>query len=201
MNSLIFRRATGSDAEAIASLHTESWRDAYRGILPESYLEDQIVGERANLWRSRFSSLGSDRFLVVLTESPEELVGFACVLLDEDPQWGACLDNLHVLPGWRSRGVGRLLFGRAVRWVMSTQPGGPIHLWVFEANVGARRFYDALGGEVVEHHKKEVQKGIEIPSVLYVWRELQELLNNLGTKRTARGPSSLLSTSSAIRRR
>lgn len=191
MNTLVFRRATGNDAEAIASMHTESWRDAYRGILPDSYLDGQVADERANLWRSRFSSLGSDRFLVVLTESPRRLVGFACVLLDEDPQWGACLDNLHVMPGWRSRGVGRLLFGRAVQWVMSTEPGWPIHLWVFEANAGARRLYDALGGEVVKHHKKEVLKGIEIPSVLYVWRDPQELLNILtpGSTRPGEKPA------------
>ena len=86
MNTLVFRRATRNDAETIASMHTESWRDAYRGILPDSYLDGQVADERANLWRSRFSSLGSDRFLVVLTESPRGLVGFACVLLDEDPQ-------------------------------------------------------------------------------------------------------------------
>ena len=186
MNTLILRRATGNDAEAIASLHTESWRDAYRSILPDSYLDGQIADERANLWRSRFSSLGPDRFLVVLAKAPGELVGFACVLLDEDPQWGACLDNLHVLPGRKSRGVGRLLFGKAVQWVMSTEPGWPIHLWAFEANAGARRFCDAVGGEIVEHHPREVRKGIDIPSVLYVWHDLQKLLNNLthGLSRT-----------------
>jgi GNAT superfamily N-acetyltransferase len=191
MNTLVFRRATGSDSEAIASLHTGSWRDAYRGILPDLYLDGQIADERAKLWRSRFSSLSSDRFLVVLAESSGEPVGFACVLLDEDPQWGPCLDNLHVLPGWRSRGVGRLLFGRAAQWVMSTEPGWPIHLWVFEANARARRFYDALGGEVVEHHKKEVLEGIAIPSVLYVWRDPQRLLNNLtpGSTRPGEKPT------------
>jgi hypothetical protein len=62
---------------------------------------------------------------------------------------------------------------------MSAEPGWPIHLWVFETNAGARRFYDALGGEVIEHYNKEVLKGIHIPSVLYVWRDLQKLLNNL----------------------
>jgi GNAT superfamily N-acetyltransferase len=180
MDTLIFRRATEADAEAIASLHTESWRDAYRKILPDSYLDGPIADERANLWRFRFSSLGRDRFCVFLTETAAaELIGFACVLLDEDPQWGACLDNLHVLSGWKGRGVGRLLLGRAARWVMATQPGWPIHLWVFEANAGARRFYDALGGEVVEIHPKEVLKGIEIPSVLYVWHDLRRLLNDL----------------------
>ncbi len=179
MNPLLFRRATGTDAEGIASLHTESWRDAYRSIFPDSYLNGPIADERANLWKSRFSCLGHDRFFVLLAETPGELIGFVCVLLDEAPQWGACLDNLHVLPGWRGRGVGRLLLGRAAQWVMSTEPGWPIHLWVFEANAGARCFYDALGGEVVEHHLKEVVKGIKIPSLLYVWHDLQKLQNNL----------------------
>jgi GNAT superfamily N-acetyltransferase len=179
MSTLTFRRATAADAEAIALLHTESWRDAYRRILPGAYLDGPIADERANLWRSRFSSPERDRFCVFLAETPPELIGFACVLLDEDPQWGACLDNLHVLPGWKGCGVGRRLLGRAARWVRSVQPGWPIHLWVFEANAGARRFYDALGGEVIQIYPKEVLKGIEIPSVLYIWHDLEKLTNDL----------------------
>jgi hypothetical protein len=87
--------------------------------------------------------------------------------------------------------VGRLLFGKAVQWVMSTEPGWPIHLWVFEANAGARGFYDALGGEVVEHRQKEILEGIEIPSLLYVWHDLIKLLNNLtrGSTRTGKKPA------------
>lgn len=176
MNILTFRRATVSDISTIASLHTISWRDAYRGILPDTYLDGQITDERANLWRSRFSSLAPNRFFVVLAETPEEPVGFACILLDENPQWGACLDNLHVLPPWRNRGVGRLLFGRAAQWVMESEPGWPIHLWVFEANHNARRFYDELGGEVVKQQIKETLKGIEVSSVLYLWRDVEGLL-------------------------
>ncbi|MBN2126015.1 MAG: GNAT family N-acetyltransferase [Deltaproteobacteria bacterium] len=179
MDTFTFRRATGSDADVIASLHTESWRDAYQGILPGAYLQGPIASERGDLWRSRFSSLESDRFYVVLAEGPGGPAGFVCVLLDEDPQWGACLDNLHVLPGWRRRGLGRVLFGKAVEWVTAREPGWAIHLWVLEANDGARRLYDGLGGEVVAHHNKEIAKGIAIPSVLYQWRDLQELLNEL----------------------
>jgi GNAT superfamily N-acetyltransferase len=181
MISITFRKATESDVKEIASLHTESWRDAYRIILPDSYLDCQLAEERANFWRSRFSSLDPHRFLVVLGEMPGELVGFACVLLDRDPPWGACLDNLHVSPRWRSRGMGRQLLGRAAQWVRATEPGWPIHLWVFEANAGARRFYDALGGEIVEYRKMKVQNGIEITSLRYIWRDLQELLNNLSS--------------------
>jgi GNAT superfamily N-acetyltransferase len=179
MNPILFRRAKANDAEIIASLQTKSWHDTYRDILPGSYLSGQIANERTNLWRSRFSSLAPNRFLVVLAESPEELIGFVCVLLDEDPQWGACLDNLHVLPAWRNRGVGHLLFAQAAQWVMAAEPSWPIHLWVFEANLGARRLYKALGGEVIENRKKEVLKGIEISSTLYLWRDVEELLTRL----------------------
>jgi len=179
MESFQFRRATGVDAEKVAALHTESWRDAYRSIMPDWYLDGPITEERANLWQSRFSTSDADRQYILLAESSGKLVGFVCVLLDEEPRWGACLDNLHVLPGLRGKGIGRRLLAGAAQWVISTDPGLPIHLWVFEANGAARRFYDALGGEIVDYKSKEVLKGIEIPSVLYIWKDLRQLLINL----------------------
>lgn len=175
MQTLSFRRATPADAAEIASLHTENWREAYRGILPDAYLKGPIASERLNLWRSRFASPGADRLFVLLAESEGDLAGFVCLLLDEEPQWGACLDNLHVLPGWRGKGIGRELFGRATRWVVSTEPGWGMHLWVLEANLDARRFYEALGGELVERRPKKVVEGIIVPSVRYAWHDLAEL--------------------------
>jgi GNAT superfamily N-acetyltransferase len=177
VKTLSFRQATPSDAGAIASVHTENWREAYRGILPDAYLKGPVVSDRLNLWRARFASPGADRHFVLLAESEMELAGFVCLLLDEEPQWGACLDNLHVLPCWRGKGIGRALFGRAARWVVSVEPGWGMHLWVLEANLDARRFYEALGGELVERRPKEVVAGIIVPSVRYAWHDLAELEN------------------------
>jgi len=179
MDSVIFRLATLADSERIASLHTASWRDAYRGILPPAYLVGPITEERASFWRSRLSSPGADRRYVLLAEAEATLVAFVCVLLDEEPLWGACLDNLHVLPELKGRGLGRQLFARSAYWVTSNEPGWPIHLWVFEANDGAKRFYDLLGGQVVEHRHKQAPGGAEIPSLRYVWRDLRVLLSKL----------------------
>jgi len=181
MDTITFRLATPADSQRIASLHTESWRDAYRGILPDAYLAGPIVDERASLWQSRLSSPDADRRYVLLAEAEGILVGFVCVLFDEEPLWGACVDNLHVLPKLKRHGLGRQLFSRAAHWVMSTEPGWPIHLWVFEANYGARRFYEALSGEVVEYHLKQLPGGAKIPSLRYVWRDLRVLLKNLAT--------------------
>jgi GNAT superfamily N-acetyltransferase len=179
MNPFVFRSATRDDVEAVAALHTESWRHAYRGILPDAYLDGPIVQERLSLWQVRFSSPNSHRHLVLLAESGKKLVGFACVLLDEEPPWGACLDNLHVLPNWRGMGLGRQLFGRVAQWVLLMEPGWGMHLWVFEANSGARRLYDRLGGAVVELHSKRITEGVEAPSLRYFWPDLQVLVDKL----------------------
>jgi GNAT superfamily N-acetyltransferase len=179
METFVFRPACHTDIEAIASLHTENWRDAYRGTLPDAYLDGPIVHERASLWEARLSSPDAHRTLVLLAEQETKLVGFACVLLDEEPQWGAFLDNLHVLPNCRGQGLGRQLFGRAAQWVLAMEPGWGMHLWVFEANSGARRLYDRLGGEIVEQHAKKVVEGIEIPSLRYFWPDLKVVLDKL----------------------
>ena len=179
MNPVTFRHATLPDSQRIASLHTMSWQDAYRGILPDAYLAGPIVDERVTHWQSRLSSPDANRRFVLLAEAEGTLIAFVCVLLDEEPRWGACLDNLHVLPKLRDQGLGRQLFGRAAQWVMSNEPGWPIHLWVFEANDGARRFYDALSGEAVEYRLKRAPGEANIPSLRYIWRDLQVLLTNL----------------------
>jgi len=177
--AITFRPATLADSQRIASLHTDSWRDVYRGILPDVYLAGPIADERASLWQLRLSSPGADRRYVLLAEAEEILIGFVCVLLGEEPLWGACLDNLHIIPELKRHGLGRQLFSRAAKWVISTEPEWPIHLWVFEANDDARRFYEALNGEVVEHRLKQTPGGAEILSLRYVWRDLRALLNNL----------------------
>ena len=41
------------DANAIAAVHAESWRTAYRGILSDAYLDGPIDAERRRLWRAR----------------------------------------------------------------------------------------------------------------------------------------------------
>jgi GNAT superfamily N-acetyltransferase len=179
VDTITFRPATFADSQRIASLHTDSWRDAYRSILSEAYLVGPIVEERLSLWQSRLSSPDADRRYVLLAEAERMLVGLVCVLLDKEPLWGACLDNLHILPKLRGHGLGRRLFSRAAQWVMSTEPGWPIHLWVFEANSSARRFYESLGGEVVENRLNEAPGGTEILSLCYVWCDLRVLLKNL----------------------
>ena len=161
-NTIAFRAAIPSDHVRIASLHTDSWRRSYRGILRDAYLDHEIGEERERLWRERLSAPDIDRRYVLLAEIRTDLVGFVCVLLDEETEWGACLDNLHVRFHIRGLGLGRRLFAEAARWVTSKEPGWPIHAWVFEANDSARGFYDTTKGEILEREIKQMPGGAKV---------------------------------------
>jgi hypothetical protein len=52
---IVFRTATAEDSAAVAALHTASWRSAYRGMLPDRYLDVAIDDERAQLWQARLA--------------------------------------------------------------------------------------------------------------------------------------------------
>jgi GNAT superfamily N-acetyltransferase len=157
------------DAAAIAALQTESWRDAYRGFLPDEFLAGPIEDNRNQLWQARLTSPGDDRRLVLKAVAGNEPVGFVCVLLDADPAWGPLLDNLHVRPAMKGLGIGWQLFQAARDWVIARAPLQPMHLWVIEGNAAARRFYDRQGGAIVERRIVEVTAGIMVPALRYVW--------------------------------
>jgi GNAT superfamily N-acetyltransferase len=164
--------ATVEDAERIASLHAASWRSAYRGMYPDDFLDGPVNDDRARAWRARMRSPGADRRLVLKAVAGEAMVGLACVLLDAEPAWGALLDNLHVVPHLKGKGIGRRLFDDARRWVGTAAPGESMHLTVIERNHNARAFYDRLGGVVVERKIVEVVPGTPLMVLRYSWQPL-----------------------------
>jgi hypothetical protein len=88
------RRATKDDIAPIACLHALSWRDAYRSILDPAFLAGPVESDRLAVWSARLSNPRDDQQIIIAVE--QGVVGFVCAFGDEDPQWGACVDNLHV---------------------------------------------------------------------------------------------------------
>ena len=164
------RLGTPDDADAIAALHAESWRSAYRGLVPDDDLGEGLDAGRLHFWRTRFAAPDPERRVVFLALSDDLPIGFACVLADADPEHGPLLDNLHVKPGWRGYGIGALLLNRARDWARSMAPGQPMHLWVLEGNAPARRFYRRQGG-VEDERRSEERGGMTIAVWRCIWRD------------------------------
>jgi ribosomal protein S18 acetylase RimI-like enzyme len=147
--SITLRPATGRDAGAIAVLHTDSWRRNYRGAYADSYLDGDVLGDRRAVWAARLAADAADRRTIV-AEHEGRIAGFAHVVLDDHPVWGALLDNLHVVHDRKRQGIGALLMEQVARRVVEARPASRLFLWVLEQNESAQAFYESLGGRCVE---------------------------------------------------
>jgi GNAT superfamily N-acetyltransferase len=146
--SVRFRSAHAEDAEQIAALHADSWRRHYRGAYADSFLDSDVAADRRSVWSAQFAAPSNTE--TVLAERDGRLIGFIHVVLDEDPQWGSLVDNLHVVHDQRRTGIGTHLLNRAARAVSRRAGGNAMYLWVLQQNTAAQQFYYSCGATQVE---------------------------------------------------
>jgi GNAT superfamily N-acetyltransferase len=101
--------------------------------------------------------LFGEREIWVAEHDAVVVVGFAILSADE-------LTQMHVAPDEQSQGIGSALLARA----KERRPAG-FSLWTFQKNVGARRFYERHGLDVVRLTEGEGNEERE-PDVQYAWR-------------------------------
>lgn len=143
--AVAIRSATPADAAQIARVHVESWRTAYRGLVPQSILDGLSIERRAEFWSRRLLEPGETR--TWLGEQDGEIVGFVATARPTDPELTpdtAEVESIYLLAPSRGLGSGRRLMQRATRDLVERGFASAI-LWVFTANDRARRFYEAAG--------------------------------------------------------
>jgi ribosomal protein S18 acetylase RimI-like enzyme len=142
-----FRLAGPGDAEAVANLHADSWRRHYRDAYSDAFLDGDVLVDRLAVWADRLRE--PDRRRCTILAENGSLVGFANTFFDDDPTWGALLDNLHVADPHKRRGIGSRLLALTAAAVIERPERTGLYLWVLEQNVDAQAFYQARGGRRV----------------------------------------------------
>jgi ribosomal protein S18 acetylase RimI-like enzyme len=171
---IAYRDAQRSDADAIALLHVQSWRESYRGSFTDAFLDDEQPAERIGVWRERLDRPAPAQFVRLACEGTDP-VGFVCVYAARDSEWGSLIDNLHVARVAKRRGVGTALMRQAGAWLASTCAHRGIYLFVLEVNAPARRFYESLGGANAGVATMETHGGAIVQSCRYVWPHPERL--------------------------
>ncbi len=170
------REANIGDAAGIARVRAESWRAAYRGIVPDEFLDAIDVTEWAERQRRNMEN------------EPAGLVAFVATIQGEVVGWAACgrnrekdtayageLFTVYLLPAHWRRGIGRLLMKAAAQSLIEQGMDSMI-LWVLAENWPARHFYEALGGQYVSERGIEIG-GVCLREVSYVWDDLSPLVS------------------------
>lgn len=171
------RRATPNDLMAMARVHVETWKSAYRGLGFDDRLDQLTVETDLARGFGRWLANplpGMAQFVAVT--SADEVVGFAMGRpnREPDPEYTGELGSIYVLPFHQGRGVGSTLLRRVVDHL--TDLGHRSMLaWVLEENP-YRRFYERLGGNLVQHRVAWSRTvGTDLPKVSYGWKDITRL--------------------------
>jgi ribosomal protein S18 acetylase RimI-like enzyme len=166
------RRATVLDAPALGQVHVRAWQAAYRGQMPDDYLDGLRPEERAAGWE-RGLSRDRDRDPVLVAEEDGRVVGFAVVGPAEDPEGAGELYAINVGPDRWGTGAGRALLAAAQAELARLDYAEAV-LWVLPDNARARRFYELAGWTTDGTQRTSEVLGVVVPEVRYR-RRLQDL--------------------------
>lgn len=171
-----YRIADFNDLADLTELHAQSWRDSYRGIFFDEYLDNDVWDERKKFWASRLTSPKHNQYILVATDN-HKICAFICAFGNESAQWGTFIDNLHVSKAAQGNGVGKQLMFLIATWVEASFDHKGIYLEVLEDNLNARDFYHRMGAKHQETNLWQPPGSNEkVNDLLYVWENNLTLL-------------------------
>lgn len=173
---MFLRPAVLSDASAIAEVHIRAWRETYRGIMPDKVLDELSVERSAEGWSAALASLSEKRqVLSVGVDDLGTVVGFA----GGGPTRDAALTTagevyaINLVMQATRKGYGtRLMLAMAEGLI--GHGFADAGLWVLEQNIGARWFYESLGGSIAARHERGFGSKV-LTELGYVWRDVRDL--------------------------
>jgi len=180
-DGITIRRATADDAEAIARVRIEGWRRSYKGLVPQRSLDAMSIPASLPLWQRVLAAAG-DVASVFVAEGDAGVVGFAAGNRLDEPKLGfdAELTAIYLAHEVQRCGLGRRLAG-TIAAERATHGATGMIAWVLAGNLGARRFYEALGAELLVEQPFEWD-GMPLVEAGYGWRDLGALVAAAGLK-------------------
>lgn len=131
MNTFI-REMTTEDIEQVRQVYILGWQNAFRGIVPQTYLDTMNLDDWAPPLNGAY----------VLTDG-KNILGTSSIAPARDSAfdgWGEII-SIFILPHLIGRGYGHQLF-TFVRDKLIEQHYANLYLTVFEDNHRARKFYE-----------------------------------------------------------
>ncbi len=170
------RPATIRDADDIAVVHVNAWRESYPGIVPQGVLQRLSTVGRSEYWRSVLNRETARSANFVACDQVGMVVGFASggPQRHAAPLYDGEFYALYILRRAQGWGLGRLLMQAMAR---SLCDGGrnSANVWVAARNIPACQFYAALGGRFVAV-SSDVLGGVVVDAVAYGWEDLSSLV-------------------------
>lgn len=164
----VVRSARVEDAEAMGLIHVRAWQAAYRGVMPDDYLDGLRPEDRSAMWRHALANPRPDEQVRVLA-SGEEVVGFAVSGPAAGHSERGDVGELYAInldPGYWGKGLGRALLREVTRALADSGYRAAV-LWVAPENDRARRLYESEGWRADGTSRDAEVLGVTVREVRY----------------------------------
>jgi len=153
------RRAGPEDASSIAGVYVRSWKGAYRGLIPQSYLDALDAQDRIGVWEETLATSAWPRGGVIVLLGPAQpdasegpVTGFVSFGPTRDDDLGNApgvdtvgeVVTFYLEPAAFGSGGADLLMSAALV-ALGAAHYSTAMLWVLGTNARARRFYERRG--------------------------------------------------------
>lgn len=149
-------KAEAGHSDIIGRVHSEAWKQAYKDIFPDEYLEKDTTESRTQEFLD--SCKDKDIWYYMICEDTNA-VGIVKLINDVDK----CeISSLYILNEYRNRGYGR----QVVEYMRKELYPKTLMLWVLKDNVNAIRFYEN-NGFVNTGNTRVIQRGNQYMQMQY----------------------------------
>lgn len=144
MTDFTIRYASAEDSAAIGRIHAASWKEAYKGLIPQRILDGLNADKSAEKFY-RAIAIKGERFAVITKDG--ETAGFIC--------FGKCRDAdldqscgeiraIYLRPDYWRTGLGTRLISFGIKELRKNGFDKMV-LWVLKENKNACAFYEKMG--------------------------------------------------------
>jgi ribosomal protein S18 acetylase RimI-like enzyme len=171
--SFVVFPAGPADAEDLARVHVQSWRETYKGLLSDAFLARMSEPGFARRFRRDLSD--PDGAVTLIAADRYGAMGYASGGASRRKVAGeAEVVLLYVLRANQGRGVGRELLVRTAR-ALEDIGASSLMLSVLRDNLAARGFYEHLGGVPEAPRQEPGPGGALLYEVAYRWDDIRDL--------------------------
>jgi GNAT superfamily N-acetyltransferase len=168
------REAELRDVAAMARVSVDSYRAAHRDQIPEASLMQFNYAESERNWARAIRELSEaderQEYIYVAENEEGLIIGVAMGGPERShhPLYTGEIHFLYLLPAYQRRGIGRRLSISVVERLVE-QGMSSLLIRVLKVNASARRFCEALGGQLVPGVEEQIEELVNDLKSEQVW--------------------------------
>ncbi len=170
---ITIRKALPEDAYDYTVCLISCWQSAYKGIVPDEFLENMLKEkeQRVERYRKNLTDPGECEYYCVMYS--ERMIGFLIInkSFNKDKSGIGGIWAVYLIEEFRGKGYGEEMLNFAINELKRAEQK-EIFLWVFEENNRARRFYEKHSFSF-DGTKREVKYGKPLVELRYVFNPVK----------------------------